>query len=1118
MGETLQLRLLGRPEIIRAGVSVAEALSSKSQAILYYLAVTDQPQTRSTLAALLWGDVPDDAARANLRKALSNLREKVGDYLDLDGQTVAFRPDCSLWIDVVEFRARADGVGLVGEVQRLQEAVALYRGDFLSGYYVRHAPDFETWMLAEQARLREMVIQALHTLAAHHAEQGELPEGIAVIRRLLGLEPWREEAHRQLMLLLARDGQRSAALAQYELCVKVLAEELGVETGPETKAVYERIRAGDLSWGAEKPESKGELSVAPLSPRHNLPLQPTSFIGREQEVAEIRRLLVEEPACRLLTLMGPGGIGKTRLALAAAAEVKDSFPHGVHFAPLASVGEPEIVISALAEALHLTIQAGVKPKTELFNYLDEKQLLLVIDNLEHLLAGVGLLSEILMAAPQVKLLATSRERLNLQEEWSYRVQGLSFPKDASPDTNFESYSAMRLFLERACRAEAGFNLSEADLPHVIRLCQLVDGMPLALELAAPWVRSITCREIVQEIERSLDFLTTSLRNTPERHRSIKAVLEQTWQRLPETEKALLCKLSVFQGGCLREAAIQVTGATLTLLSSLVDKALLRRAESGRYELHELIRQFAAEQLRTIPGDEEVLQALHCAYYTAFLEDQGLALQTNQQKTALAALAADMDNIRAAWRYAVAHKNVQALEKSVLGLWLLGEYGGLLYENELALRQALSTFMPAAEPWEAAAVPEEYESLVGCLLAGLGHLCARRGQLDEGRAFAEQAVLRLRRARPPDQKKEALALLGLGWVLEFQGNHAEARQRGQEGLILFANLGDRRNVADMLLLQGVAAHSEGQLDEAEQLLQQALTVFQEIDERMERGYGVQRLALIAGARGEYARAKRLLDEDLQTRQDFNDVNGMTDLLHAFSRLAIAQGQIAQAEAYIEQGLAICKEAGRLEARGFLGKLGSVRRLQGNYEEAEHFYGESLKSAAAARHQPDLAESLSNLGRLAYDRGEYGRAEQYLRESLALWQQIENEIEIATVLCHLGHVLAALNETREYETRQYYTETLRLAMQQRLAPLALDVFVGAAGLVARGGESQWALELLSLAEHHPAGTYETKEKARRGLAGLAAIWPADMLAASKARSQNLDWQTTTKRLIQELSSRN
>lgn len=812
MDGTLQLRLLGSPEVSVNDVSMVEALSSKAQAILYYLAVTGQPQTRSTLAALLWSELPESNARINLRQALANLRRVVGNYLELDRHTVAFKSDHDYQVDVVGFRARVGDGGPGQTIERLQEAVTLYRGDFLAGFYVRQALDFENWALTEQARLKELVIQALQTLAAHYAERDELAKGMGYVRRLLSLEPWREEAHRQLMLLLARDGQRSASLAQYELCVKALAEELGVEPGPETKTLYEHIRAGDLSQVAEKLEGKGEFSFAPLPPRHNLPPQPTSFIGREQEVAEIRRLLIEEPACRLLTLTGPGGIGKTRLALAAAAKVMDSFAHGVHFTPLASVSEPEIVVSAIVEALNLNVQAEVKPKTQLLNYLQDKQLLLVIDNLEHLLQGVALLTEMLNAAPQVRLLATSRERLNLQEEWSYRVEGLSFPRLESPDSDFEHHSAVHLFLERARRAEASFNLSETDIPYVIRLCQLVGGMPLALELAAPWVRSITCQEIVQEIERSLDFLTTPLHNVPERHRSIRAVLEQTWQGLSEPEKALLSKLSVFQGGCHREAAVELTGATLPLLTTLVDKALLRRTDSGRYELHELIRQFAAEQLHPIPGGEEAVQELHCAYYTAFLEEQAQALQTDQQKRALSALAADMDNIRAAWRYAVARKNVLALEKSVMGLWLLGEYGGLLYENELAFRQALSTFMPAAELWETTAVPAEYEGLVGYLLAGLGHLCARRGGLDEGRALAEQAVVRLRRARPRDQYKEALALLGLGWVLEFQGKYAEARQRGQEGLALFASLGDRRNVADMLLLQGMAAHGEGQLDE------------------------------------------------------------------------------------------------------------------------------------------------------------------------------------------------------------------------------------------------------------------------------------------------------------------
>jgi DNA-binding SARP family transcriptional activator len=276
---TLQLRLLGSPKISLEGVSLIETLSTKAQAILYYLAVTGQPQPRSVLASLLWGDLSEADARANLRKALANLRQLLGDYLDLDGQTIAFRPDRSLWIDVVKFRAKVDEAGSTGDVKRLQEAVELYRGDFLTGYYVRNAPDFETWMLAEQARLRELVIQALHTLANHHAEQGELTQGIGYVRRLLNLEPWREEAHRQLMWLLAQDGQRSAALVQFETCREVLAEELGVEPGPETVAVYEQIRAGELSRGVGEQESRSDIFS---SASYNLPPNPPPLLAERK--------------------------------------------------------------------------------------------------------------------------------------------------------------------------------------------------------------------------------------------------------------------------------------------------------------------------------------------------------------------------------------------------------------------------------------------------------------------------------------------------------------------------------------------------------------------------------------------------------------------------------------------------------------------------------------------------------------------------------------------------------------------------------------------------------------------------------------------------------------------
>ncbi len=301
MDGTLQLRLLGSPKISLDDVSLAEALSAKAQAILYYLAVTGQPQPRSILANLLWGDLPEADARTNLRKALANLRERVGDYLDLDGQTVAFKPDRPYGVDVTDFVAKVELTSPPLDVGRLQEAVDLYQGDFLTGYYVRNAPDFETWMLAEQARLRELVVQALHTLAAYHAAQGEPTQGIASVRRLLSLEPWREEAHRQLMLLLARGGHRSAALAQYEICRQVLAEELGVEPGPETVALYERIRDGKLSRGAGEQGSREDASrftSTPLRPSppalpSNLPTPATPFVGRAAELADILRRLTD---------------------------------------------------------------------------------------------------------------------------------------------------------------------------------------------------------------------------------------------------------------------------------------------------------------------------------------------------------------------------------------------------------------------------------------------------------------------------------------------------------------------------------------------------------------------------------------------------------------------------------------------------------------------------------------------------------------------------------------------------------------------------------------------------------------------------------------------------------
>ncbi|MFN8376606.1 MAG: AAA family ATPase [Anaerolineae bacterium] len=343
-----------------------------------------------------------------------------------------------------------------------------------------------------------------------------------------------------------------------------------------------------------------------LMETNHLPTTHTSFIGRDVEYREIAQLLSNSP-CRLLTLVGPGGIGKTRLALEAMRQF--SFPHGVYFVSLQSLTSPAFMLSTLADALGFQFYSGADPKQQLLHYVSEKSLLLVLDNLEHLLEGVTLLSDMLAAAPRIRILATSRERLNLREEWVLEVKGLQFPP-TDAELNLEPYSAIHLFLQHTRRANVNFTLTDAQKPAVIRICRLIGGMPLAIELSATWVKVLSCEQIAHEIERSLDILETGARNIEPRHRSMRAVLDQSWHLLSHAERDTCRRLSVFRGSFSREAAEYVAGTSLRVLTALLDKSLLRLSENGRYDLQELVRQYAEEELAERPGErEQVCSAL-----------------------------------------------------------------------------------------------------------------------------------------------------------------------------------------------------------------------------------------------------------------------------------------------------------------------------------------------------------------------------------------------------------------------------------------------------------------------------------------------------------------------------
>ncbi len=494
----LSLRVLGELQVLKDGVPVQAFESDKVRALLAYLAVeAAQAHRRGTLLGLLWPDYPEEAARHNLRQALYNLRLGLGDhtarppYLLITRESIQFNRASDYSLDLDEFNAHysawkknlgREGVTPSALVAPLEAMVQLYRGEFLQQFYLEDSEAFEDWLLVQREAVHRRVMKALTTLANEYEHRADFSTARRYARRQLELDPWREEAHRQVMRLLALEGQRSAALAQYEHCRRVLAEELGVEPSPQTRDLYEQIRSGTLKPRVERP------TQVPAAPLHNLPVSLTPFIGREQELAELGRLMAE-PACRCLTLVGPGGIGKTRLALQAADQQRHEFAQGIAFIPLASVDSVEAVIPAIAGAINLAFYGPIDPKVQLLNYLREKQLLLVVDNVEHLLVEgahpdtiAELLIEILQGAAAIKLLVTSREALNLQGEWFFEVQGLAFPGTEQAD-GFDEYSAVALFVQRARRARPGFELNAEDKAEVVRLCRLVEGMPLAIELA-----------------------------------------------------------------------------------------------------------------------------------------------------------------------------------------------------------------------------------------------------------------------------------------------------------------------------------------------------------------------------------------------------------------------------------------------------------------------------------------------------------------------------------------------------------------------------------------------------------------------------------------------------------
>jgi predicted ATPase/transcriptional regulator with XRE-family HTH domain len=638
---------------------------------------------------------------------------------------------------------------------------------------------------------------------------------------------------------------------------------------------------------------------APPCPASNLPTPSMPLIGREDELAMLARLL-RDSQCRLITLAGPGGVGKTRLAIEVASTQRELFSGGVCFVPLASHTSSEFIAPAVADALGFMFSGPLDPQVQLLNHLRQKSLLLVLDDIEHLLEGAGLLAEMLEQAPGVKLLVTSRERLNLRGEWLFDIQGLPVPPLDQVDRAAE-YSAVALFVHSAKRAQVGFELRAEERPWVARICQSVEGMPLAIELAASWVRLLSCQEIAQEIERDVDFLSASARDMPERHRSMRAVFDHSWKLISDEERRALSRLSVFRGGFRREAAEQVAGGSLTLLSALISKSLAQPVADGRFDLHELVRQYAEAYLDTeseshgmAPGHPNSFAArkAHATYYLALVEQAAPQLFGPEQAAWLQRLEHEHDNIRAALAWLLKADDRDATWRAEAALRLTGPLARFWYghhfdegrrwlEQSLTAEAALAIRVPPSvratalgtAAWLLAATRSDYDQAQVFLCESLalfwkaqdtdgtadsldtcGDVAWLQGDYAQAKAFYEES-LALRRASGV-KFKIALSLLSLGNAVVEGGDYAQAHQLYEESLALCRELGDERSTALALYGMGLVAVERNEGQQATLHLREALALFNKLRNDLDVALCLECLALVAVSQGRAARAARL----------------------------------------------------------------------------------------------------------------------------------------------------------------------------------------------------------------------------------------------------------------------
>jgi DNA-binding SARP family transcriptional activator len=1089
----LRLWLFGRAQATDEGAAI-QIGSRKALALLAYLAVQGGAHHRDTLAGLLWPEQGQAQALAGLRQALYTLRRSVAkSLLEADRQLLGINDD-ALWIDLREFDALTAATSSAhaadaheDDATRLERAVTLVQGDFMHGFSLRDCPAFDEWQALRSEEYRRKLKDVLRTLIGWYTGERMLERAIDHGRHMLLLDPYDQTEHRRLMVLLTLADHQAAALRQHATLAKLLEDDLGLEPDDETTELHEAIKRGDVHLLLRRMPAGAPLSeLAPLlterrrlpeggavrssqqRPRSNLPPQPSAFVGRQRDLQDLSGLLAN-PAARLITIVAPGGMGKSRLALAVAERqlAHGTFEDGVFFVPLAAVQEVAFLAQAIADALDIKLLGHEDAEPQLIRQLSGQSLLLVLDNLEHVLSGGGLVAELLAHAPGIKVLATSRERLNAQEEWLYQLWGMGVPTEDLDVDDMRKFSAIDLFERCAKKASPKFDLGKNG-HDVVRICRHLQGMPLGIELAAAWVTTIACKDIADEIEKDLGFLESRVPAIADRQRSLNAVFEYSWNRASEAVRTTFQKLSVFRGGFTRRAAEQVAGATLPILASLAEMALIRLRDSGRYDIHELLRQFAEAKLRLQPTayDEAVrAQAVHFADMLARLEPD---LKTAGQFEALDAIAADIDNVLTSWQWAISQHDVAVIGKLAMGFFLYCEMRGLAQMGKEVLRRGIDAL------GDRGSMDGRTSVTLAKLLVGQGILHVRMGY-DKSQLQQPSARL-LQHLAVHDPPTYVYAVNWLATGLPYEGRHAEAEALLGRAEALARRTDDAFSVAFLLQTRGHNLYIAGKYLEAAPIFEESLAAFDACGDRKFKAVGLNNWSRTAVNMGDYDRAARLNAEGLAIRRLANDPLGQAASLIVMGRLETGLGQYDVAERCLEQATRLMHQSSNYQYWSML-KLDELQLDidQEHYERARERFQQPRPVPGYRPYYE--AQRLNGAALLCYVQHDYVGSRSLLDRSLALTDQLGHLHHRAKALHYLG--LVDLAEGSIGAARDHFKRSLDICRTTGAAPLALAVLMGWSAFESGARK----LDLLTLIQRDARATHRTREAARRELLELA-----------------------------------